>query len=565
MLGRDASLERMKAIERPDVLIVGGGINGIGVFHDLAQQGIKAVLVDRGDFCSGTSAAPSRLIHGGLRYLETGELSLVRESLIERNRLLLNAPHVVKPLRVWVPMRGWSGGLLDAIGRLLHLKRNPGPKGALVVKMGLVLYDVLGANLRTMPRHRFVSSRERETVMPGLAPDVRAIAEYYDAKITMPERLGLELIDDAESACPGTVALSYVEVTGTNGDAVVLHDVIGNASFEVRPRLVVNCSGAWLDRVDHRLNIHKRLIGGTKGSHFVLRHRELAEQLDDIMLYFETQDHRICLVYALDNRHVLLGTTDMPTDEPDDSVCTQQEVDYLQAALREFMPALSIHNDQIVFAYTGVRPLPLAEGAVAGAISRDHELEMFEPDAARPFPVLSLVGGKWTTYRACAEEIGDVVLTKLGITRRASTAKIPIGGGHGWPIDAVARAQLMREQSQLRGLPLARVETLFDRYGTRTKTYLAQLPPGGEIMLQQLPSYSAQEITFLVTHERTARLQDIMLRRTSIALLGDATEAAMAELGPLVGATLGWTDDQVRDEIASTKQLLAKRHAVKRI
>jgi len=564
MLARDVVLGRMRAIEQPDVLIIGGGINGIGVFHDLACQGLSSLLVERGDFCSGTSAAPSRLIHGGLRYLETGELSLVRESLVERNRLLLNAPHVVKPIRIWVPLRGWTGGVFDAIGRLLHLKRDPGRKGALVVKMGLLIYDLFGASLRTMPRHRFVAPGERREVLPALAPDIRAIAEYYDAKITMPERLGLELLDDAEETCPGAVALPYVEVAGLNDSAIRLRDVIGGTTYEVRPRLVVNCTGAWLDRVDERLDIHERMIGGTKGSHLVLRHPVLAEQLRDIMLYFETEDHRICLVYALNASHVLLGTTDMPTEEPDEPVCTQEEVDYLYAALREFMPGLAISDDQIVFAYAGVRPLPLTEGAVAGTISRDHELRMFEPNSTRPFPVLSLVGGKWTTYRACAEQISDSVLARLGIARRTCTAEVAIGGGRGWPADPASRARLMLKHSQMCGLSSERVETLFDRYGARAIPFLEQLPAAGETMLRNLPGYSAQEISFLVKRERVARLEDVLLRRTSIALLGDATAPVIQEIGSIVGGDLGWTEERICDEIAATTQLLLNRHVVRR-
>jgi glycerol-3-phosphate dehydrogenase len=564
MLGREAGLRRLKTIGSLEVLIVGGGINGIGVLHDLAHQGISAVLAERADFCSGTSAAPSRLIHGGLRYLETGELSLVRESLVERNRLLLNAPHVVKPIRVWVPLRGFMAGMFDAVGRLLQLKRDPGPKGALVVKLGLVLYDILGMTLQTMPRHRFVRSVERQKALPGLSRDVRAVAEYFDAKVTMPERLGLELVADAEAACPDTLALPYVEVTGLSNGIVRLRDAIGGDEYEVRPRMVVNCSGAWLDRVDSRLGIEKQLVGGTKGSHLVLRHPELAAQLDDIMLYFETHDHRICLAYSLDSRHVLLGTTDMPTDEPDNPVCTQAEVDYLYAAAKEIMPDLSLSEDHIVFSYAGVRPLPLAEGAVAGAISRDHELRTFEPDPERPFPVLSLVGGKWTTYRACAEQIVDVVLARIGKSRRASTGNVQIGGGRNWPPDAAARSRAIAEASLRSGVSPARAAQLFDRYGSRATFYLDRLTGSRETMLEKVRDYSVQEIVFLASEERVTRLDDIMLRRTTIALLGDASPAAIEEVASTVGDTLGWTAERISQEIERTRQILASRHVVKR-
>ncbi|WP_158228811.1 glycerol-3-phosphate dehydrogenase/oxidase [Bradyrhizobium sp. Y36] len=565
MQGREAGLLRLAQIQSPEVLIIGGGINGIGVLHDLALQGIPALLVERGDFCSGTSAAPSRLIHGGLRYLETGEFSLVRESLVERNRLLLNAPHAVKPIRVWVPLRGVMAGVFDAVGRLLRLKRNPGPKGALVVKLGLVLYDLLGRTLQTMPRHRFIGSDEREKRLTGLARDVRAVAEYFDAKVTMPERLGLELIADAEATCPETLALPYVEVFGSSGDVVRLRDVMGGHEYQIRPRLVVNCTGAWLDRVDARLDIRQRLVGGTKGSHLVLRHPALAAQLGDVMLYFETDDHRICLVYALDDRHVLLGTTDMPTDEPEDPVCTQAEVDYLYAAVKEFMPDLSLSNDQIVFSYAGVRPLPLAEGAVAGAISRDHELRIFEPGPTRPFPVLSLVGGKWTTYRACAEQIADAVLTRIGKARRGGTGEVPIGGGRGWPQDHAAQSQVIADVSRKSGISPPRAAHLFERYGSRAARYLEGLSGSPETMLREASDYSVQEIAFLTSEERVTRLDDILLRRSTIALLGGASPAAIEEVAAIAGGVLGWTSERTREEIEHVRQQLARRHVVRRI
>ncbi|WP_420131357.1 glycerol-3-phosphate dehydrogenase/oxidase [Rhodopseudomonas sp.] len=564
MQTRDVALGRATSNQTPEVLIIGGGINGIGTFRDLAQQGVAALLVERGDFCSGTSAAPSRLIHGGLRYLETGELSLVRESLIERNRLLLNAPHVVKPLRIWVPVRSWFGGAIGAVGRALRLKRNPGTKGALVVKIGLLLYDILGRTFETMPRHRFIGARERTTTLPGLAREVHTVAEYYDAKVTMPERLGLELIDDSEQDCPAALALPYVEVTGTANGAVQLRDVIGGRTFEVRPRVVVNCSGAWLDRVDARLAIDAKLIGGTKGSHLVLRNPELARQLGDIMLYYETPDFRICLVYALDDRHVLLGTTDIQTDQPDDPVCTQAEVDYLYRTLEDVLPGVHVSDDQIVFAYAGVRPLPLTEGAVAGAISRDHELREFEPSPQRPFPVLSLVGGKWTTYRACAEQIADAALERLGKTRRADTANVAIGGGDGWPASEADRQRRMQETARATGLSEDRIAGLFDRYGVNASAYLASLGSGGETMLQSLAHYAKQEIAFIATHERVTRLDDVLLRRTPIALLGDASPPVIEEIAGVVAGALGWSEARNAQEITTTKQILAQRHTVKR-
>ena len=413
MLPRASVLDRLSSLDAPEVLIVGAGINGIGLYRDLALQGVPALLVDKGDFCSGTSAAPSRLIHGGLRYLETGEFALVRESVEERNRLLIDAPHLVRPIRVWVPLASLTGGAVSALGRFLRLVRTPGAKGAAVVKIGLLFYDLFNRTDQTMPNHRMVPAGEVRRTLPGLAPSTRYVGEYYDARITAPERLGVELVADAEAACPGALAANYVAATVCEDGRVVLRDEIGGRSIAVRPRLVVNCAGPWLDGVNAALGLEGQLIGGTKGSHLVLRHADFARRLGDVMLYFETHDHRACLAYALDAEHVLLGTTDIRTSDPDDTACSAAEIDYLFAVMAEVMPGLALERSQIVFTYAGVRPLPLSEG-VAGAISRDHSLRIFEATAERPFPLLALVGGKWTTFRACAEEIAVAVLGQLG-------------------------------------------------------------------------------------------------------------------------------------------------------
>ncbi|WP_108258725.1 FAD-dependent oxidoreductase [Mangrovicoccus ximenensis] len=182
------------------VLIAGGGINGAGLYRDLAAQGIPALLVDKGDFASGTSSAPSRLIHGGLRYLETGEFALVRESVEERNRMLLNAPHLVRPIPVWVPALSRFGGLFSAGLRFLRLKRSPGDKGSAVVRLGLSLFDRFGETDRTMPRHRAVPPGEARAIPFSAA--VRAVLEYWDARVTSPERCRGPLADVGVAALP---------------------------------------------------------------------------------------------------------------------------------------------------------------------------------------------------------------------------------------------------------------------------------------------------------------------------------------------------------------------------
>jgi glycerol-3-phosphate dehydrogenase len=555
MRSRVSLIETLRREPTPQVLIVGGGINGVGVMRDLAAQGVASLLVDRGDICGGTSAAPSRLIHGGLRYLETGEFGLVRESVQERELLLRNAPHLVRPIPTWVPLTSWTAGSITALGRLLRLVRKPGRKGAVPLKFGLTVYDRFAGATPTMPHHRFLSARKSRAVLPKLSQEVRIVAEYYDARIVHPERLTLELAADAERDCPGAAAIPYLSVAGRDGDRVLLRDECSGETIPIRPGLVVNVTGAWADGVDGTLGIAGRLIGGTKGSHLVLRAPDLAGQLGERMLYFETPDHRICLIYALDPDHVLLGTTDLATENPDDRACSMAEITYLLEVLEGVLPGHGLTPEAIVFSYAGVRPLPRSDSGVTGAISRDHRLVRFPSTEAQPMPVFTLVGGKWTTYRACAEEIADTVLAELGLTRRQKTTHLPIGGGAGWP--AGGAEALAADLAKTHGIPPARATILIRRYGTVAANFL-----GDETPLATAPTYSRGEITCLAQEERVTHLEDIILRRSLLAFEGLNSRACIEEVARIVAATLGWSDATRHQETDATCTLLDRQHSV---
>jgi glycerol-3-phosphate dehydrogenase len=204
------------------VLIIGGGINGIGLFNELALQGVDVLLVEKSDFCSGTSAAMTRIIHGGLRYLENAEFRLVRESLKERNRLFRNAPHYVKPMPTTIPIFNWMSGIVGGIRNLLNWPTKPGNRGALLIKIGLTLYDIYAGRKSPLPKHRFRFGRAARALRPALNPGVICTATYYDAKITYPERLCLELVQDAEAACARAHAMDYVSMQSASGSVVVL-------------------------------------------------------------------------------------------------------------------------------------------------------------------------------------------------------------------------------------------------------------------------------------------------------------------------------------------------------
>ncbi len=560
MQSRDALLDRLHDGAEVDVLIVGGGINGVGLYRDLAAQGCAALLVEREDFSAGTSAAPSRLIHGGLRYLETGEFALVRESVEERNLLLRNAPHTVTPLPVWLPLVSRFGGLLSAPARFLRLVRNPGSKGAVVTKMGLLLYDWLGKRWRSMPRHRMIAGKRARASLPDLAADFCAVAEFYDARISHPERLVAELVSDAEADEPRSMAIPYLAVAGREAGAVVLRDVLTEKTWRLRPKQVVNAAGAWADRVNALLGIEERLIGGTKGSHLVVRSPGLAARLGERMLYFETFDHRLCLIYRLDGDLLFLGTTDLRCDEPDLCACTEEEVDYIFDVTRRVLPGVALGRGDIVYRVSGVRPLPLSSAGATGAISRDHSIRTFPAASERPFPVLTLVGGKWTTYRSCAAQIADAVLAAQGLSRRKDTRDLPIGGGKDWPRGGAEA--LTTEIAAESGLDEERVRALVARYGSRARRLAETIAAQGDRPLTSAPGYCEVEVAYLARQERVTRLTDIALRRSLMAFEGLLSDATIARLAEIAGRELGWDAARRERETSHLRLDLSKRNGI---
>jgi glycerol-3-phosphate dehydrogenase len=531
------------------VLIIGGGINGIGLLNELALQGIDVLLVEKSDFCAGTSSAMTRVIHGGLRYLENAEFRLVRESLRERNRLLRNAPHYVKPLPMTIPITSWTAGIVTGIRNLLNWPTRPGNRGALVIKTGLTLFDLLAGRKSPLPRHRFRSGRAARALRPALNPSVVCTATYYEAKITYPERLCLELVQDAESACPLARAMNYVRMKSAKGAVVVLHDEVSGESCEVKAKIVVNATGAWIDGTNQAIGRASQFIGGTKGSHIVLNHPELAAATGDDMIYFVNRDGRICIFYVVDGK-VIAGATDIPTDDPD-AVCDEGEVDYLLNSMSQAFPSIKVDRSHVVFRLCGVRPLPRSNALTPGQISRDHSFPMLPPGNGIDFPIYSLVGGKWTTYRALAEQVADEILRVLGRPRLCSSADIPIGGGKGYP-----------RLPEGTGLPQERLLALQERYGACADRVAAYMKAGPDAPLANHAGYSRREIEFIALNERVVHIDDLIMRRTMIGILGDLTLPLLKELAAVVSRVLQWPEQKTEAEIELTIQLFKKVHGV---
>lgn len=559
MLGREQRIQHYKKNPDISVLVIGAGVNGIGVFWDLALQGIDVLLVDRGDYCSGASAASSHMVHGGIRYLENGEFRLVREAVHERNRLIENAPHLVKPLPTTFPIFKRFSGILNAPLKFLGLLDRPSERGALVIKIGMTLYDFYTRKQGTVPKHRFLNIERSLKQFPELNPAILYTGTYFDGAMLSPERIAIELVVDAVSGYIQAVPLNYVRVKEIDENEIVLHDEIAGESFNVKPKVVINAAGPWIDRVNHTLDIRTSYIGGTKGSHIVLDHLELSRATKGHEFFFENKDGRIVLIFPLEDR-VLIGTTDIRIDDPDSAKITEDEVQYFIDMIRRVFPVIDVNEGDIVFTFSGVRPLEKSGLNFTGQISRDHKIEIDETGGKDSIPVLSLVGGKWTTFRALAEQTSDRVLKILDHTRRRSTASMKIGGGKGYPNTEAERVAWISRVSKNSGLDVGRIEALLHRYGTRGEKIAEFISTNVDQELLNYPSFSRGEIAYLVQHEDVVHLDDFLLRRSMIGMLGMSSKDGLDELGQVIGGALGWTENKMQNEIQRTVHILRENH-----
>ncbi len=493
----------------PTVLIVGGGINGVGTLRDLTLQGVDTLLIDRSDFCSGASAASSRMAHGGIRYLENGEFRLVREAVQERNRMIRNAPELVKPLPTTIPIFKVFSGLLNAPLKFLGLLEKPSERGALVIKVGLIFYDAFTGKQRAVPRHVFEGRRKSLAKYARLNPEIRYTATYYDGIILSPERLTLDLILDAEAEGAHARALNYASLVGGSGNSVTLRDEVSGESFSIQPKLIINAAGPWIDFSNQKLGLQTHYIGGTKGSHLVIDNPELKLAIGDHEFFFENKDGRIVLIFPLFDK-VMIGTSDIPVEDPDTVLCTEAEVDYFIEMVARVFPDIPVKREQIVYRFSGVRPLAYTQARNAGQITRDHHIQ---EDRLGEIPVYSLVGGKWTSFRAFSEQATDRALGFLGMPRRKDTKELPIGRGEG-------------------------------------------------IKLKLDANFTEAEIETLAQQEKIVHLDDLLLRRTLLATLGQLNGALVKQLADWLGNALGWDAETKKVEVERCRELLASQHGV---
>lgn len=503
-----------QAADTYDLVIVGGGINGAGIARDAALRGLSVLLLDAADFGAGTSSWSSRLIHGGLRYLEYGELSLVYESLHERRTLRRIAPHLVKPLRLTIPLYA------------------SGQRAPWVVRIGLVAYDLLSWD-KKLKRHRMLSREELLERAPGInAEGLRGGASYYDAQVSYAERLVIENVVAAKRA--GADVRNYSEVTAIEpGEPhrVRAVDVDSGECLAVSARTVVNAAGPWVDDVLERCGVPMpRLMGGTKGSHVVVG---LFDGMTSDAFYVEAPDGRPVFIIPW-NGQVLIGTTDIRYDgDPRDARATRAEIDYLLQTANSLFPEAGLVPGDVRYAYAGVRPLPHVDKGPESSITRRHILHEHDGPARG---MVSIIGGKLTTYRNLAEQCVDRVQRLLGGRPTACvTAKQPLPGGAG--------GELPRDLCP--GMHPAARQRLAALYGVRCREFAAL----GDAVIDPGTGLLAAEVRHAIREEFARHLTDIVHRRVMTGLDADQGRASAAAIADLAADELGWDDARKQAEL----------------
>jgi glycerol-3-phosphate dehydrogenase len=532
----------------PAILILGGGINGASVARELILNGIPVCLVDEGDLVSGATAHSSRLIHGGVRYLEYAEFRLVREALAERERLLRNAPQFVQPLQFALPVGQRFGGERAALRRLVGLSARQGSRrGLWLLSAGLWLYDWLASGSR-LPRHAIRSVGEDD--VPHVDPaQFRWLCCYWDAQMWYPERYTLALLrDTAEIAAARGLEfhlLPYTQVR-REGRRVRVEwterqelerrgDSAPDWPTEWEPPVIVNASGAWGDRTLAAMHVESpRLIGGTKGSHFLTSQTALRVALGGIAIYAETRDGRMVFIIPYQDR-VLVGTTDLPwSGDPRDATTTEEELSYLLELVAEIFPQVNLCRADIDSTTCGVRPLPASDSGDPGSISRDHRVVFQEG----PPPVLTLVGGKLTTSRQLGELVADQVLHRLGKTRQTSTVERIVPGGESYPRSASEWDSACQQIAGETGWEFETVYRTGELLGTRAWDLLRELAGSANDMadsrLVKGTWFPRSMVRWIIKHEWVRHVDDLIERRLMLHLAGPVRSDTREELASLL-------------------------------
>jgi glycerol-3-phosphate dehydrogenase len=521
-----------------DVIVVGAGINGAGIARDAAMRGLKVLLLDKGDISSGTTQWATRLIHGGLRYLQHYEFSLVRESLKDREELLRIAPHLVRPLGFLVPIYEYM------------------ERGKLMIQLGMIAYDVLSIE-KSLERHRIFDLEQTLEREPGLNPDgLKGAAFYYDAQSEYAERIAVENAISAHDH--GAVVLTYAEVKRLiveNGNVVGVgfEDVLNGGRYTAHAPVTVNVAGPWVDEVlggmDRYGDSEEHMIGGTKGSHLVV---DPFPGAPETALYVESrEDGRPYFIVPWNGRY-LIGTTDIRYEgDLDYVVADDEEIDYLLSETNHIIPEANLTWDDILFTYSGVRPLPHEPEGDEGSVTRRHLVYDHSQKDPRIGGLISIIGGKLTTYPTLSRETVDEVYKKLNLKApKSRTDKVPLPGGATEDFEVFAT-----EFKAESGLAEELAERLLKLYGVRAPDVLKLAGDDDSLKTPLSTPASAEagmigaEVLYAFRREMAEKLSDVLLRRTMVGMGPDVGLDVDEAAAQVAVCHLGWTEGRAEREV----------------
>lgn len=536
-----------------DVIVIGGGINGAATARDAALRGLKTLLVEKGDFGSGTTSWSSRLVHGGLRYLEYFEFNLVRESLAEREILLKSAPHLVHPVQLTIPIYA------------------QGSRSYWEIWAGMILYDILSFD-KSLLNHRMLPKAKLKQLFREVNPEgVQGAGQYYDAQAEYAERLCLENVLSAQTA--GASMLNYVKVTeiertGDRITALTCQDQLSDTTFTIPVgdnAVIINTSGPWVDEVCNEGTQNSQLapigkdrkIGGTKGSHIIV---DAFPGAPGEAFYVEAlTDNRPFFILPFLGQY-LIGTTDLRFQGDLDRVkADNEEIDYLLTETNKVFPAAQLTRESVKFTYSGVRPLPYTESKKPGAVSRNHILNDHSKDGVTN--MVSLIGGKLTTHRRVGEEMVDWVYAHRKQPAPACpTRQQPLPGAI-LPTDGrIAQAIAQYADKYADTLSAHTLDHLFQRYGARTFALLKLIDESPELAAPIVPTLLdiKAQIVFAVRDEMAFNFGDICRRRTMLSLQANYGLDALDAIAQTLQAHCQWSPEKCQKDIAAYKTLMAE-------
>ena len=600
-----------KELPEYDMIVIGGGINGTAIARDASTRGLKVLLIEKNDFGSATSAWNSRLIHGGFRYLEHKEVGLVMESLQERERLLNNAPHLVRPMPSLMPIFSHND------------------HGLPLLTAGQIAYDLLSSPLlqgrlkRNMPRHDTLGKKGVQEMLPGIDPKgLKGGVFYFDAQVPLPERLSVENAIAAQESGNATI-LNHAEVTGITvnkvakenleASGVEFKDMETGEQYAAKAKVVVNAAGPWVDDIIQKIPQIKKQgvngvedpqhrIGGVEGTHIVV---DKFPGAPEVAMYFQTEGfqneadrakniRRYVFIIPWINNTLLIGTTERKVElgsDMDKETTDQEAIDYLINETNRVLPGAQLDQNKIKFSYSGVRPLPYEPGVPANKVTRNHVIEN-HGKGEKDFKLnrfVSIVGGKLTTMRNLGEEAVDQIVkdyklrlpdgSKVG---ESQTREQPMPGGEGildkgllkqakkldpagfkaadkrkldnmhqWSFKKVKGP----DAAQQYGVSLQTVERLMDLYGARFNNVLdltKENPDLAKPLYEGSQDIGAQ-VVYALRNELAGSVSDVVMRRICAGLGPDSGLPAARPVAEIMGRELGWSGERVTAEVEAFK------------